>query len=312
MSELGPQLGLVLLILAASFGAPGLAIGLLWARKRKARIARRSPIGIDLLRGPGHSLRGEIEELRFDVMGNLLGLAIFPSVMLATHLAQSYWLKHPESPFRWIFMSVIVVSITCWLLRDLYSKSTRLDTLRLGLDAEIAVGQELDQLMRQGAIVFHDMPAEGFNIDHVVIAPQGVYAVETKGYSKRNDLEGKARARVAFDGQTLRFPGWTSSDPIEQAQRQAHWLAKWLSSATGGPIAVTPVLALPGWFVERSGEGDVRVYSGRELCALLQTRAVQSLRDEEVQRVAHQVEQRCRNVTPSYRIDAPPTTRAAS
>ena len=38
------------------------------------------------------------------------------------------------------------------------------------VDAEVAIGQELDQLMRDGAAVFHDMPAERFNIDHVVIA----------------------------------------------------------------------------------------------------------------------------------------------
>jgi hypothetical protein len=42
------------------------------------------------------------------------------------------------------------------------------DNLRAGYDAELAVGQELDKLMREGAWVFHDVPGENFNIDHVV------------------------------------------------------------------------------------------------------------------------------------------------
>jgi len=53
-----------------------------------------------------------------------------------------------------------------------------------GYDAELSVGQELNQLMRQGAVVFHDLPADGFNIDHVLISALGVFAIETKEYTK--------------------------------------------------------------------------------------------------------------------------------
>jgi hypothetical protein len=45
-------------------------------------------------------------------------------------------------------------------------RGEELDNLRTGYDAELAVGQELDRLMRQGTIVFHDFPADGFNLDH--------------------------------------------------------------------------------------------------------------------------------------------------
>jgi hypothetical protein len=62
--------------------------------------------------------------------------------------------------------------------------SKRAMSYRLGLDAELAAGQELDQLMRHGAFVFHDYPAEKFNIDHVVICESGVFAVETKARMK--------------------------------------------------------------------------------------------------------------------------------
>ncbi|MEP7057474.1 MAG: hypothetical protein ABI809_06855 [Caldimonas sp.] len=73
-----------------------------------------------------------------------------------------------------------------------------------------------------------------------------------------------------------------------------------LASAVGTPIRVLPVLALPGWFVERTGRGDVRVFNGKELAGLLKSRGVQLLSAQDVQRVAHQVEQRCRTVAPRY------------
>lgn len=300
MTSIGSQLGLGVLMLAAAFLGPALAIGLLLARKRRVRAARSSPIGIDLLRGPGHTLKAEAEDLQLDAMGYLLGLAVLPLLLLALHLAQSYVLGIPENAFRTTFLSALGLVCVGVLLRNLVTRVSRLDNLRLGYDAEVAVGQELDQLMRQGAFVFHDFPADRFNIDHIVIAPQGVFAVETKGYSKRNDLKGSERARVEFDGKQLRFPAWTSSEALEQAERQAKWLAAWLSRATGGPIGVTPVLALPGWYVERKGRGGVQVFSGRELVRLLDARPNRPLTAAEVQQVVHQVDQRCRNVKPSY------------
>jgi hypothetical protein len=198
-----------------------------------------------------------------------------------------------------VYALAAIAFIAC-MLRKLLKAGTRLDHLKAGYDAEVAVGQELDQLMRQGAATFHDLPAEQFNIDHVVVAAKGVFAIETKGFTKPNQGRGKADATVAYDGELLRFPHWTTEEPLDQAERQAAWLAKWLSSAVGSPVLVLPVVALPGWFVERTGRGRVRVFSGKELAGLLKSRGAQALTAQDLQRIAHQVEQRCRTVTPLY------------
>ena len=160
--------------------------------------------------------------------------------------------------------------------------------------------------MRTGAAVFHDFPAENFNIDHVVISTRGVFAVETKGYTKPGDWTGKESATVTFDGTYLQFPTWKTKEPLEQAERQAQWLAKWATSAIGDPVTVTPVLALPGWFVKQSGRSAVRVYSGRALSGLLSAGSGELLSPQDVQRITHQVEQRCRTVVPTYRRDVKP------
>ena len=57
MGEVTNQIAIVLGVLAACFAGPAAARFVLIRRKAKARQDRRSPIGIALLRGPGHSLR---------------------------------------------------------------------------------------------------------------------------------------------------------------------------------------------------------------------------------------------------------------
>jgi hypothetical protein len=174
-----------------------------------------------------------------------------------------------------------------------------MDRMRVGLDAEMAVGQELDQLMREGAVVYHDVPGEAFNIDHVVIATSGVFAVETKGRAKPIRGKGSRDATVEFDGHALRVPTWSETKPLAQAQRQAKWLAQWLSSATGAPTPVTSVLAIPGWFIERKARSEVLIYNGKGPGFLLQRHGAE-LSEEMIKRISHQIDQRCRTVKPSY------------
>ena len=298
------QLALVGGILAVGFAGPFIAIAFLLFRKRVQGAKRRSPIGIDLLRAPGHSLRTDIDKLETDMMFEMTILMVIPLLTASVFLAQAH-LQGLDEMLRiaWVYgmCIAVVVGWSCWRL---YKAATRLDRLRSGYDAEVAVGQELDQLMRRGAVVFHDIPGEGFNIDHVVIAPAGVFAVETKGYSKLNRRRGREDATVRFDGQKLKFPTWTTSKPLTQAASQARWLGQWLTKATGEPIRALPVLALPGWFVQLTGRGDVRVFNGKQLKDLLEARGAQPLTEAAIARVAHQVEQRCRTVTPLFNDSA--------
>ncbi len=295
------QLGALAGVLAACFSGPFAALWILLWRKRRLRAQRRSPINRGLLRSPGHTLREQLEQINRDADWNVAMLMVVPLMMLSLYLVQSQ-ARGPtrSSTFLALLYAAGAVVYIAGMTRRLWKSFIRIDRLKAGLDAELAVGQELDQLMRQGAAVFHDLPGENFNIDHVVIARQGVFAIETKGYSKRNEHAGRAGATVVFDGQCLKFPAWTIKKPLEQSERQAQWLAQWLASATGTQMRVLPVLALPGWFVERTGRGSVRTLSGRELAGLLQSRGTRSLSEDEMQRAVHQVEQRCRTVKPKF------------
>jgi hypothetical protein len=302
VDELGRQGLVVIVMLALILGPAFTAIWLMQRRKRAARQRRRSPLTTELLRGPGHSLRDKMEDMRIDVATESMLLMVVPMFPLAFLQVYSLITGRLVSVLVLVVLAVATAAFVIRQIVKLLASSKEIDKLRLGFDAEVAVGQELDQLMRDGAVVFHDMPAERFNIDHVVIAPQGVFAVETKGYSKPNREGGPEDATVVYDGKTLTLPDVSGSWAIEQARRQAKWLAGWLTGATGEPIHVTPVVAMPGWFVDRKAQGDVMVFSGKELRAhLLRTRSAKPLTAEQLRRVEHQVERQCRNVAPSYR-----------
>lgn len=141
------------------------------------------------------------------------------------------------------------------------------ERIRDGWTAEHVTGLQLNRLVTQGCLVLHDLPADNFNIDHVVIAPRAVYAVETKSFRKpRNASEERddPSHQVRYDGRTLVFPDFATSAPIEQATRQAQWLRRVLRDALGREFPVVPVVAIPGWFVVRSEDGkraEVQVFT---------------------------------------------------
>jgi hypothetical protein len=65
----------------------------------------------------------------------------------------------------------------------------------LGADAERWTSEELQKLPSRSWAVFHDIPLEYANVDHVAVGPGRIYAIETKWSS--GDLEGRAVKRLA-------------------------------------------------------------------------------------------------------------------
>ncbi len=278
-----------------SFGA--IAWG---ARRWFHRSDRRNPLTRDLLRSPGHSLRQRREDLSFDLLTYVSVGSAMPLLMFAMYLAQA---PHSDASFSaWLALVIAAAALMVCAVQVVRAIG-RLRNISLGLDAEAAVGQELNCLMLDGFRVFHDVRGEGpFNVDHVVVGPQGVFAVETKGRAKPVRTEGGDAHRVEYDGSKLRFPGWTESVPLEQARRNAEWLAKWLSSAVGSEVPVRPVLMLPGWYIERTKPPGIAVLNGVNCRAFFTKARGSAMSEQLVAQVVHQLDARCRDIAPvAYR-----------
>lgn len=158
-------------------------------------------------------------------------------------------------------MAVIAIIVALIRLRIAFREAS---CLKLGIVGEEAVGQYLEEKLRpMGCQVLHDIPGEGFNIDHVVIGPTGVYCVETKTYSK--PLHGSPT--IEYDGEKVTVDGFSPDrDPIVQAKAAAHWLCDLIERSTGRKLAVQPIVIYPGWFVKKMPENaDVWVLNHKAL-----------------------------------------------
>jgi hypothetical protein len=275
-----------------------IALLLTYREWRAKRIAKSNPLTADLLRPPGYSLSVKIDDLTGDLLSYIGILGALPLLVYGMALSRIVigdTLSLPDCVFYIVIGSTVVI----WGLSKISKTLTERAKLRLGLDAEMFVGQELNHLMREGCYVYHDFPADKFNIDHIVIGPTGIFAIETKGRSKPSKGNDSQNNReVIYDGKYLKFPGWTEAKPLEQATIQAKWLQDWITKAIGEPVKVRPVLAIPGWFIKRTEPNGIPVINGKNCTAFFLSSKVGLMDDTLVKRIAFSIEQRCRDVKP--------------
>lgn len=242
------------------------------------------------LRPPGESLRIKIEGLEDELENSLfalMGTSFLAFVLLL-------FLPMAKSGVVWLALGLGLVASYAIYAPKLLRQLQQLWDYRLGLKGECAVGQELNQLVADGFQVFHDLPFENFNIDHVLVGPAGVWAVETKTRRKPAAIKGAAKALVTYDGQTLQFPWGNDRFGLDQAERNAATLSKWLTASTGENTHVNAMLVLPGWWVERKARGTVTVLNPKEVRRAFPLRPENPLPPDRIQRIAFQLTERCR------------------
>ena len=86
------------------------------------------------------------------------------------------------------------------------------------------------------------------------------------------------------------------TEPIDQVKDQPGWLSKWLSSAVGDPVKVSPMVTLPGWFVERKSPNGIPVLNPKLVKSFLDSKRKEVLSDSMIKRICHQLEEKCRDV----------------
>ena len=236
-----------------------------WLHKRSRR---RAPLqGRKIGNLPGQQLLDRIGHHDHEVDSALslmvIALPLMFMIWLTLHVD---WREFHFGVVEAMFV-VGALGVFAWGLRSYIRHYRKREQARDGWTAEHVTGLQLNRLVTQGCLVLHDLPADNFNIDHVVIAPRAVYAVETKSFRKpRNASEDRndPSHQVRYDGKSLVFPDFITRAPIDQAVRQAQWLRRVLRDALNRETPVVAVIALPGWFVIRTEEGkraDVQVFT---------------------------------------------------
>jgi hypothetical protein len=223
----------------------------------------QSPLKSKPLRIPGQSLD---EEIDFWLNDRFLDYVLVAACLMV--IASMEWIAYlghlPRYPVTYSIAAAGSAGIAAWRFFEVRRKVKQ---LRQGRDGERVVGQFLERLRDGGGQVFHDVPGEGFNLDHVVISTHGVYAIETKTLSKP-----WPKATITLEGETLRVAGRVPDrNPIEQVSAAARWLERLLKESTDKRFAVRGVVVFPGWFVEqRSPRGAVWVLEPKALPAFIE------------------------------------------
>jgi hypothetical protein len=238
----------------------------------------------------------KLDDINDELFTYLAMMIAMPIALYALYISGLYFGNRPLSLNSVLVYIVIGVLFIGYLVFKMVRLLNLRRITRLGYEGEVATGQELNQLMLHGYHVYHDFVADKFNIDHIVVGPAGVFAVETKARAKPTSNNRKEDAHVSYDGHCLHFPQWKERRSLEQATNQAEWLVRWLSSATGERTAVRPVLALPGWFVTRTSSEGIPVINPKQFLSIAKPVNGNSLDERRIKSIVHQIDQRCRNI----------------
>lgn len=268
-----------------------------WARwQRKTRW----PFKLDdkLLRGPGEHLRkrlGEIEErFLFECFGGLTAVLLTLGLFGDTFRRLFGWTPGVASALA-ITAVLVVMAVSLWRIRRLWEERAN---HYLGWFGERLVGEQLQVAAVQGWRIFHDVPCPLGNIDHVAVGPGGVFVIETKTRRKGNARPGFDDNKVYFDGRDLVWPWGEDNHGLEQAERNAVWLSSHIKAEVDERVDVSPILALPGWWLEMKPMREsrlCRVVNPKWLPSLLAKERV-LLNPKQVDLIALRLEARCRDV----------------
>ena len=175
---------------------------------------------------------------------------------------------------------VAIIADTIYRARKGYAGKIRLTA------AQRRTRRQLTKLGRAGYRAMHarPIPESQDQIDHLVVGPAGVFAIDSENWDKRLAVRTKK-------GTQLWHGPFSKKDRLQHAQWEAQRAADLLTAAIGKPVSVRAAMAVYGpripWDVATIR--DVDVFSGPRLRKYLRRRArngeVRPLTDEEIERI---------------------------
>lgn len=275
------------IILAEVVPIAVLLAALKWAKWRRTAAGERLPQSEKLLREPGHTLCRQTHETQESFL-SWFALSTLGGLLCGLFLTF-------EMPGRFGACLVGIATAALGTIMG-WRALMRERVQRLGLFGERAVAEHLQALIATGYRIFHDVPANGLgNVDHVVVGRSGVFAIETKARTKKRGRYTNKDHEVSYDGKDLRFPWGIDADAPLQARRNAEWLGRELTKATGESIKAQPILVFPGWFVAIKARSDLAVLNPKQIATFVRE-GKDVLSEDSIQRIVYQLDQRCRDV----------------
>lgn len=232
-------------------------------------------------RRAGQSLRDRREKIVDEHLPPIVFLPfVFWFVYIVTLFQQSNHLAR-ESWF-WLSIAMAATCISAISFRRLIPMAQRLNR---GERGELHVADVLDELRADGYKPIHDIVRDGFNIDHVLVGPGGVFAIETKFRSGKGQI-------VFRDGEGLFVGGVVEEkDCLKQARGNAAEVSRIIQQSCGRREWVTPLVVFVGqWRVKDDWrDTDTRVFTPDRLSRYIRNQQPQ-LKQSEIDLIALHLE----------------------
>jgi len=282
----------VLLAMLCAVAPMLVVLGLMAAfRWSGTRSRARLPRAERLLRRPGQSIHEHIQQLWDALPLNLAVVAMAGAALGAVLGAGPQLRVSSYSTVHWGIVSAAGVVVLLAGIRSV-SLVRSINWRRAQLAACRAVAEELNGLVAEGCRVYHDVPsAAGGHVDHILIAPCGVFAIETRYYPK--SLAKGASQEVHFDGMQLMFPHSSETKPLVRLHKSCVWLNNHLTEVTGTGAPVAPMLVLPGWTVLCRSRDSSRVTGPQQIATFILSKPP-TLSGPLFKRICETLDDRCR------------------
>lgn len=182
------------------------------------------------------------------------------AVTASTFVGVVVWLILGHRTPMWLLLACPPLLAIVMLWRDGEMRRW-LRNHKQGAEGEELVGNRLDEQLSNAYRVLHDVEMTFGNVDHVVIGPTGAFAIETKAWTGRAQLD--ATGKLTVDG-------WDQDRAFAQATRGGTWAHRQFADA-GVDIWVEAVIVLT--HTDLSGtpldRRSVRIVSLDELVPLI-------------------------------------------
>lgn len=203
----------------------------------------------------------------------------FLALATACYAVEVLWMHHLGA---WLLGAAAALFVIGYTVLSNYAPA-HIENWKTGADAERRTEKTLRALEREGWQAVHDLPTPFGNIDHVVVGPGGVYALDTK----------QPQGRVRVDGDVVRVSrranprGAYSEAKMATAARGAAWgLSREIGDVLGRSPWVHAAIVLWSPFEQRVAEGNRVVFvHGDELIEWLRKQPAR-LRPEQVAAIA--------------------------
>lgn len=207
---------------------------------------KRSPLPDRQFRRPGEYLEKQIQSLRWNII-----FSIGMSFLIVALTFVEWWQWYRNLPPQPIYYGIVAAVIIVYSSVKIRKWLKQIRNYRQGLIGEREVSHILHLLTAKGYTILDAINAGEFDIDHVVLSPRGIFAIETKTIGKPY----RGIPEVRFDGKHVILKGKPPDDaPVREAVRHAHWLRETLGKDSRGKLfKVKPVIVYLNWYYEDTG-----------------------------------------------------------